>query len=213
VPSVSPVFGRIVASCDVAQRALDQLRLFMPDYLAEQERQRGLPYGTLERPVTYLWTTEQARWPEDELPAVLVLDNGFVASSRDEDGVHDATADIAVSVIVRGDLPDVTPLNQDGRVDTGLRVRYSAAAVRACVAKQVEGARWTGVEDFDDLPVRAGRTRAAGTVQFEIVEPSVLDDGPGPDEPTPDPAAGPPPDAPTPLTELLTVENRGVEPL
>jgi hypothetical protein len=77
--------GPIVSGHDVEQATLAVLRRWMPTYLAEAERQTGRVVGSL--PVIRGWTvaTTFDKWPEDQLPAIVLISPGL-ASPPDADG-------------------------------------------------------------------------------------------------------------------------------
>ena len=71
------IFGRIVTGDDVETWALNLFRRWMGTYLAEVERQHGLQAGHWQRPRAYVRVLSFDKWPEDQLPAVMLVSAGI----------------------------------------------------------------------------------------------------------------------------------------
>src|SRR5690606_7735445 len=71
------IFGPIVTGADVERAALDTLKTWAPEYLAWVERATGREPGSLARPRSWVNSTSIDRWPEEQLPSVLLLSTGL----------------------------------------------------------------------------------------------------------------------------------------
>jgi hypothetical protein len=99
------IFGTIVAASDLESALLEQLRRWLPDYLAEVDRQHGQPVGTTPKPRSYVVSSELERMPEDQTPAVIVRSPGTLEPPDvDGRGVYSArfTIDAGVHLSARG---------------------------------------------------------------------------------------------------------------
>jgi hypothetical protein len=70
------LFGPIIASWNLEQAVLGTLRGWMPEYLAELERQNSLQQRTIPRPPapeSYHGGTDLDTWTQDDLPEVIVV--------------------------------------------------------------------------------------------------------------------------------------------
>jgi hypothetical protein len=76
--SAPSAYGPLVAACDVEDALLAQLQRWLPDYLAEVERQHGMAVGSLPQPRSWLVSSEVERMPEDQLPAVMLASPGLI---------------------------------------------------------------------------------------------------------------------------------------
>lgn len=69
-------FGKLVTQWDIEQAVLSTLRAWLPEQLAELERQHGLPNKTIPRPPvpeSIHGGTDLDTWREDNLPEVIVV--------------------------------------------------------------------------------------------------------------------------------------------
>lgn len=71
------LFGRILTGADVEEWCVELARKWAGTYLAEVERQRGIEAGALQRPRAFLRVPTFDKWPEDQLPAVLIVSVGL----------------------------------------------------------------------------------------------------------------------------------------
>ncbi len=76
--TLGDVFGSLSATWNIEEAVIETLRLWMPEYLAEVERQNGLPKKTLSRPPTpesYRGALDWLSVKDDWLPEVKVICN------------------------------------------------------------------------------------------------------------------------------------------
>ena len=76
VVATETIFGRIVTGHDVEQWALAVLHKWSSTYLAEVERQHGYEAGHLQRFRGWAIGPTFDKWPEDQVPGVLVVSAG-----------------------------------------------------------------------------------------------------------------------------------------
>src|SRR3954469_11008205 len=93
--------GPIVTAHDVEQAALATLRKWASTYLGEAEDQHELTRGTLARPRSYTATNSFDKWPEDQLPCVLLVSPGLAQPPNVEgNGRHRAQWALGVAAII-----------------------------------------------------------------------------------------------------------------
>lgn len=71
------IFGPIIAASDVEEWCWALLRKWFGTYLAEVERQHGIAEGTLQRPRAFVTAPSFDKWPEDQLPALMLVSVGL----------------------------------------------------------------------------------------------------------------------------------------
>lgn len=177
------VFGPIVTGGAVERAVAATLAKWMHDYLGEVERIEGYEPDAIERPRGIVTSSEFAKWPEDQLPVVLVLSAGLGSPpTRRGDGHFDASW-----------LVGLAPVVSDVNADQTRRLALSyAAAVRAAIMhhRSLDGfasaLAWRD-ENYGDLPFDDTRSLGSGRVVFEITVENVVRDFGGPPAPTPTP--------------------------
>ena len=77
-PTPDSPYGSIVSGFEIEQHLAQTIRTWIPDYLSEIERQRGLPVGKLPPFRTEVATSFEAdRLREDQLPALAIVSRGL----------------------------------------------------------------------------------------------------------------------------------------
>ena len=88
---MSSIFGPIVTGDDVEQWCLELLKEWSSSYLAELERRHGLTAGELQRVRAFLVAPSFDKWPEDQLPAVVLVSSGLAEPPvKRGDGTYNA---------------------------------------------------------------------------------------------------------------------------
>lgn len=200
------VFDHILTADVVEQHALETLQTWLPTYLREVERQTGRDPNTL--PAVRSWKPVNIfeRWPEDQLPAVLLVSPGLIGTPEKEgDGYYRARWSLGIGVVVSA---------RDAATTNSLAKVY-AAAVRATILQhQSLGGHSRGVgwvdEKYDDLPAEKGRTLAAGQNIFWVEYAQVVSTKGGPIQPVPPDDEPPPEDWPTVETADTTIESEAI---
>ena len=185
------VYGRIITGNDVEQAVLATLRDRMPEYIAEVERQRGRDPGALAEPKGYIVASQFSKWPEDQLPVVIVISPGLAGPARRAgDGQVRARWSIAAGII-----------NSAAKID---RTRENAldyvGAIRTLLAQHqaldglAAGVEWQDENYVPPFPYSDTRTLFGAQAIFAVTVDDVVSYGLGPDGPW-----GPPPDPTDPL--------------
>ena len=189
------LFGRLVGAGHIEDAAIGVLRLWLPSYLWEVERQSGETAGSIALPRSYRISSEVEKMPEDQTPCVVVASPG-IADLPGTNGARQYqaqwTLEASAIVSARGGMEDVaTP--------RALRLaRLYALAMRACLIQQADDESylfrrdWIG-EEYGVLPSIDDRTICVAKVRLQIEVPDVLTSDAGPIEPL-----GPPPEAEPP---------------
>jgi hypothetical protein len=183
------VFGPLVLSTDVESAVEATLKRWMTDYLRWVERTKNLRVNFLPTPRSYTITSDWDHFPEDQLPAVLIMcakaDNPKMDGRRE----YRATFPVRVGVIV----------SAKDRNSTERLAKYYGGALRALLlAKGSLGnfavqTCWDG-ENYDvHTADRSQRTLATAEVKLTVEVRNVVRRLAGPLEPSPKPAESAPP--------------------
>lgn len=201
IPQESPpsIFGPIVTGYDVEGWVVDQLKAWSSTYLAEVERQHGIEACSLQRVRGWSLAPTFDKWPEDQLPGVLVVCRGLVPPPlKSGDGKYRAKWAVDVGVICSART----------QADShSLAMLFLAAHAEIVIGKPSLGGHATGVawldEQYDQLVYDDTRSLYTGTATFAIEVPDVRTAATGPTQPDPpeDPCADWPP-----WPEVETVE-------
>lgn len=196
--------GPIVTGRDVELAALAMLKRWSSTYLAEAERQSGRTVGSLPR--IRAWTTapDFEKWPEDQLPCVLLISPGLAVPPVPEgNGRYRAQFSLGLAAIVSTAKMD----------ETAALAKLYCAVHRACLLQHqslegfAAGVTWLD-ENYDDLPSIDDRSLGAGQAIFavEVDGISTRWNGPTtPDSEPPDPDTDPIPSDPT--AERVVVQD------
>lgn len=188
--------GRIVTGRDVELAALAMLKRWASTYLAEAERQTGRPAGSLPRVRTWTTAPEFEKWPEDQLPCVLLISPGLAEPPKpDGGGTYRAQFSLGLACVVSTAHMD----------DTADLAKLYCAVLRACLLQHqslegfAAGVTWLD-ENYDDLPSIDTRSLGAGQAIFAVEVDGISTRWNGPVSPDSDPPANgtdPIPDDPT----------------
>lgn len=179
------IFGSLVTGTDVEQAALDTLQTWSPTYLAWVERHTGRAAQSVPAPRSWITSADFTRWPEEQLPSVLLLSPGLAEEpSRDGRGSIRAKFALGVAVVV----------SARDRAETDALAKLYVAAFRAAILQHpslggfAEGVEWLD-ERYDALPgdPKRRRTLAAGQLAFRVDVRGVVEPGTGPTSPSPTP--------------------------
>jgi hypothetical protein len=190
--TVTP-FHRILTGADVEDAAIALMQKWMPTYLAEMERQTGRTADSLPHVRSWVRTNEFEKFPEDQLPAVLVICPGLADEPvKTGDGKYRAGWALGVAVVVSA---------RDQAVTQELAKVY-AAAIRALLLHHpsmeglARGMEWND-ERYDDLAQVDERTLSAARQVFtvEVDDVTTARAGPAAPDPLPDHHEPYPPDA------------------
>lgn len=170
------VFGPIVTGGDVEGWTLDLLQTWLSTYLAEVERQHGYSGHDLPRPKGWALGPTFDKWPEDQLPGVLIASRGVpVPPLRDGDGSYRARWLVEPGVVCSART----------QAESHTLAMLYGAAVRALMVQRpslgghAEAVDWLG-ESYDDLGYDDTRSLYAVKELFavEVVDVVFGDAGP-----------------------------------
>jgi len=160
----SRAVGPIVSGRDVELAALALLRRWSGTYLAEAERQRGYAPGQLPRIRGWATSSDFEKWPEDQLPCVLLVSPGLAEAPRpDGAGFYRASFSLGFAVIVSTATME----------ETAIKAKLYCAAHRACLLQHsslegfAAGVTWVD-ETYDDLDSIDTRSLGAGQAIFSV---------------------------------------------
>lgn len=95
--------GLTVTQGDVELAVLENLKLWLPHYLADIDEEKGLERGTTRVPRSWDVGSELERFPEQAPPALIVVAPGIVKSERHgADAWRTGTFDVRVIVLAGG---------------------------------------------------------------------------------------------------------------
>lgn len=176
------VFGEFIHAGEVEQAVKDTLQTWFETYLGEMERQTGREPGSLPLPRSYQIVSESAdpaRWPEDQLPSIIILAPGFAeAPEHDGTGAFKVRYQVSVAAMVsardQGATRQLSRLY--GTVISAILVQQPSLGDFSC------GLQWVS-ETFDDIPVETSRSLACAIEGFHVDVDHVLSTAAGPTGP------------------------------
>lgn len=191
------VFGPSIDSSDVERAVLAHLAKWMPTYigrllrLKDPDKERW-PEGIAEIRQYTVKLADNEKWPEDQLPMILVRSPGMTEkTTRHGDGQIDGKYGAVVLAIAEG-------AGQDPAEDARELARlYGRAASLALVQKpDMDGfANAVDMGEEDNAPISRGveadRHLAVASCPFEIEIEGIMDADAGPDAPLEDPEVEP----------------------
>jgi hypothetical protein len=177
------VFGPSVSGATVERRIAEFVEPFLNDYIAEAERIDGWATGEIERPLSVVPASNLDRWPEDQLPVLVVVSPGITGTpERRGDGSYRAVFGVQFAPVVSADT----------EANTRRLAQAHALAMRLLVVQHgglggiASDVRWIG-ESYDAIPFEQTRTLQAGLVAFNVGVEAVASEAYGLPEPLPDP--------------------------
>jgi hypothetical protein len=199
------IFGPVVTGGDVEQWCLDLLRKWSGTYLSELERQHGYVAGTLQRVRAWLTAPSFDKWPEDQLPAVVLVSVGLMEPPlREGDGRYRGRWGMSLGVVCSARTQELS--HEQSMLY--LAAHRAILLQRPSLEGHAAGISWLD-EDYTSLPYDDVRSLGAGTAAFSIEVRGITlgDAGPvTPDDPLA-PDTAPWPDWPTADTVDVTVGN------
>jgi hypothetical protein len=210
--SEANLYGRIVTPNQVEQAMAACVGEWINDYLGELERIEGYDVGVLARPKGTITASEFAKWPEDQVPLILVLSSGLGGAPRRArgNGSYEAGWTVAVCAIVSDITEEAT---------RRLAGAY-AGAIRAAVMQHkmltsslypdgfASFLTWRD-EKYGDIPFADTRTLDSCRVVFNVGVENVVTEQAGPREPSAAPGEDPGP-LPTVKEVDITVEPEAI---
>jgi hypothetical protein len=189
-------FGPIVTGNTVEQAVKRVLEERLDDYLGELERIEGYEPDAIERPRGVVTASELEKWPEDQIPVVVIVSAATERPVKRSHGDYEATWNLGVA-------PVVSDVNAD---ETRKLALSYVAAVRACIVQHKglksslhpagfsEATHWES-EHYDGIAFGETRTLLAPRVMFNVTVLEAVNSQAGPREPY-EPASSEPADWP-----------------
>lgn len=195
--------GDMIDASQVEQAVEDTIRLWATTYLAELERQRGLPARTLKPPRDYLKLNEFDPSNPITLPACVIVSPGMTEPPvKGGQGKYTATWGIVVGIIVSANTQENTMI---------LAKRYCAALRTMLLQQKSLGGFASGnrflEEGYDEIPSSETDTMVAATLGFEISVDDVSTASRGLSVPPADPYAAPSPAAVITTHKITTTKK------
>jgi hypothetical protein len=160
-PNVRITLPRIITGYDVEQHVEDTLK----PRLAYYTPQLGYP-----EPRAYVHAFNFDKWPEDQVPAIVIVNNGINAIPRqDGDKSYRAPWTIGVGAIVSARTEE----------ETNIMVKTWGGLIRATLLQQqslggfTDGITWVS-ETYDQLPSIDRRSLQTVHLMFEIIVPKTV---------------------------------------
>lgn len=192
--SLDNLFGSYFTRGDVRRWLVGGLKLWIADYVRDVDRHELVPAPTA-LPRSYTVAAEVSKWPESQIPALIVTlpglsDRGVM---RQGDGSYTTEWAVGITAVVKGrDEADGERLADVYGTALALLMVQQAGAFPGMEVVSVTYAD----ESYDELPQRRSRTLVAATVTFRVelrgrasathgpITPSIdptLDPGPRPE--------------------------------
>ena len=195
------VYGQIITGADVREAVEATLRAWMPAYLGEIAAVRGKSRGDLPTFRSYQSATSVDSWPEDQLPACIIVAPGLAGPPEKHGSEYTATWSVGVATVNSASTREAT---------TELVELYTAA-IRSAVMQHpslgdfASGLEWID-ESYDELGFEESRTIAAGQVILGVQVDGVLDSSQGTKTPPVNPNVTP---DTWPTVESTSVSSQG----
>ena len=180
-PYKPSIFGRMVSGGDVESWCVALAKRWMGTYMSEAERQAGIPAGTYARPRSYVRTISFDKWPEDQLPAFMLVSAGIAsAPTREGDGTYSARWLMGLGLLC-------SARTQQESHDMALLMTEAARTLfvqKASLDGHADGTQWLD-ERNDDLTYDDIRSLSSGQAHFAVTVADVVSAGKGPAAPDP----------------------------
>lgn len=179
-------YGRVVSPRDVENAVVASLNVWIDDCLGEAERLYGYEPNSIERPRGIIRRSEWTKWPEDQIPVIVVINAGLAQQPiRRANGTYDALWRVGV-------CPIVSDVDQDATRD--LAEAYTVAVRLALLQHKMlkspaypdgfaDFTSWID-EQYNDMPELIQRSMNSGRVVLDIGVENVLTEQAGPRTPT-----------------------------
>jgi hypothetical protein len=183
--AVDSIFGRIVSGDDVERWCVQLVQRWVSTYLSEVERQHGVSAGTLQRPRAYVTAPSLDKWPEDQLPAVILVSVGLSdAPIKAGDGKYRARWDMGLACVCSAR----TQAQSHSAAMSYMAALRALFVQRPSLDGRADGTMWNS-ETYDDIDYDDARSLSAGIAHFivDVCDVTTANAGPvTPDAPLPD---------------------------
>lgn len=193
--SASNRYGQIVTPGMVERAFVATLELWMDDYLGELERVEGYDVGEVVRPAGIITASQFAKWPEDQLPLIMVIAPGTTGKpERHAQGRYNVAWAVTAAAIV-SDIDELEARRLAGAYAGAMR----AAILQHKMLKSplhpegfAQFLSWKG-EGYGDLGFEDARTLDSCRVEFAVGVEDVTTEHAGPRTPSGSPGTDPGP--------------------
>ena len=163
------LFDVMKTGWDVEQAVMNHLDYWLPSYLAEIERQRGIRARSIPMIRAFTSSNQFRKWPDERFPTCVVISPGVVGEPlRDGEGKYRANWAAGVAVVVKG----------RNKSEVSEKAKLYAAAVRGAIVQHpalkadgedefAGGVDWVD-ETYTDVPVEDERTLGAAQGIFLV---------------------------------------------
>lgn len=195
------IFGDLFGGDQIDAALIDVLGTWMPTYLKEVARQRNLSEA-FEPPRSIVAVAEFDRWPEEQLPSIVIVNPGTEGTPRNHAGIFEASWPIEICISVSADTEARTRRNS----------QLYITAARGCLMQRrslghgMKGTDWGG-ESYTLIDNEKRRSLAGAKASFVVERENILTVGAGPTDPDLDPQPG---NWPTVKEAEATVEPKPV---
>lgn len=198
------IFGDILTGDDVEKAVVAHLKNWSRTYLAELERQTDRTADSLPQVRSFTTTPrEPEKWPEDQLPAILVVSPGLAdVPNLQGDGQMRATWSVGIAAIVEARSEAATRTGAHLYFAHAMAIMLQKAGIGGIADDTMLATPW----QYDVLPVESRRTLGAVYAVFEVSVDEVLNTRGGPEEPLAEPYEDPG-DWPTAETVEVTADK------
>jgi hypothetical protein len=176
------VFGLLSGPEDVEKAVLAALQKWLPTYLREVERHRGLEKGALPEIRSYSIVSDYDRYPQEQLPSIVIESAGLVSGSLEQNGKGYYSGRYAVEVSVTYAADEGLPA-RFGAERYGEAVR-AALVQNALLDEDVELVAWVDESTVGENDKRSRRVTNVNA--FEVALHNIVSDRKGPADPDPD---------------------------
>ena len=163
-------FAHVVLVTDIETAVESTLKRWIGEYVRLVERQQGLTAGLKPLPKSWRVDTVAEKWPEDQLPSVMIISPGTFSEPQ-EDGSGEYYAWWSIGVGCLASAPD----SQAARLNAAI---YTAA-IRDCLVNNqtlgglAEGVTWLR-ESYNLAEITSDRTLVGGIAEFSVRVASVV---------------------------------------
>jgi hypothetical protein len=163
-PTPESIFGPIVSGGDVEDWCFAVLQRWSCTYLAEVERQHGIPAGSLPLPRGWVPAPTFEKWPEDQIPAVVLTCTGTTEPPlKNGDGSYRARWAVRLAVLCSAS----TQALSRRLAQLYLAAHATILTQRPSLEGHAAGVRWLG-EDYTLIDHADSRSLWAGEGQFTV---------------------------------------------
>ncbi len=181
---------------------LPVLREWSDTYIAEVERQHSIEAGSLARVRGWVLSPTFDKWPEDQVPGVLIVSTGVAATpQRHGEGMYRATWSIELGCIASARTQQLA----HEQAMLMLAAHKAILVQRPSLEGFAAGTRWMS-ERYDPLSYDDTRSLYAATATFAVDVENVLFSLAGPVTPDVPPADATLPFAPWPEVDTILVD-------